>query len=159
MRRGLLLTLTEPPAEMEEEFNAWYDTEHLAERLAIPGFRSAQRWVAGRTYLATYELDSLAVLHSPEYLARYQNQSPWSRRCLGKLRVFKRWACEQIEPGGGDPHPRARAVVTTQGEAPALRGVLQVRRFAAESGEKIALHEVLEPQQPSSVVVYRLYQS
>ena len=62
-RRGLLLTLTEPPAAMEEEFNAWYDTEHLAERLSIPGFRSARRWVADLApgegkYLATYELDS-----------------------------------------------------------------------------------------------------
>ena len=42
-RFGLLLTLTEPPPAMEEEFNAWYDEEHLAERLAIPGFRSATR--------------------------------------------------------------------------------------------------------------------
>jgi hypothetical protein len=46
MNRGLLLTMTEPPPQMEEEFNAWYDDEHLAERLAIPGFRSAKRWVA-----------------------------------------------------------------------------------------------------------------
>lgn len=155
MRRGLLLTLTEPPAQMEEEFNAWYDTEHLAERLAIPGFRSAQRWVAGRTYLATYELDSAAVLRSPQYLARYQNQSPWSRRCLGKLRVFRRWACEQIEPGDADPRPDARGLVMTPGD---LRGVLQVRRFAAESGEKITLYEVGDLQQASSIAVYRLYQ-
>ena len=93
-RLGLLLTMTEPPAGMEEEFNAWYDTEHLAERLAIPGFRSATRWVAdvapgeGR-YLATYELDSLQVLSSADYLARFQNQTPWSLRCLGKAVVFK----------------------------------------------------------------------
>jgi hypothetical protein len=45
-RRGLLLTMTEPPPAMEEEFNAWYDREHLPERLSIPGFRSARRWVA-----------------------------------------------------------------------------------------------------------------
>lgn len=45
-RLGLLLTLTEPPPAMEEELNAWYDEEHLAERLAIPGVRSATRWVA-----------------------------------------------------------------------------------------------------------------
>ncbi len=32
---GLLLTMTEPPPQMEEEFNAWYDTEHLPERLSI----------------------------------------------------------------------------------------------------------------------------
>src|SRR5438046_9540973 len=87
-QRGLLLTMTEPAPAMEEEFNAWYDTEHLAERLAIPGFRSALRWTldgagAGK-YLATYELDSAAVLESPDYLARYHNQSPSSRRCLAK---------------------------------------------------------------------------
>ena len=38
--RGLLLTMTEPPRGMEEEFNAWYDEEHLPERLSIAGFRS-----------------------------------------------------------------------------------------------------------------------
>ena len=46
---------------MEEEFNAWYDSEHLPERLAIPGFRSARRWVCNGTYLGTYELDSAGV--------------------------------------------------------------------------------------------------
>jgi len=76
-RRGLLLTMTEPPPAMEEEFNAWYDDEHMAERLAIPGFRSARRWVADVApgegkYLATYELDSLAVLTSAAYLARFR---------------------------------------------------------------------------------------
>ena len=29
MNRGLLLTMTEPPPAMEEEFNAWYDDEHM----------------------------------------------------------------------------------------------------------------------------------
>src|SRR5438067_11317252 len=99
-RRGLLLTMTEPPAAMEEEFNAWYDAEHLPERLAIPGFRSARRWVAevapgeGK-YLATYELDGPGVLQSPAYLERFANATPWTRRCLGCCVVFRRWACEQ----------------------------------------------------------------
>ena len=58
--------MTEPPPAMEEEFNAWYDTEHLQERLAITGFRSARRWVADVApgdgkYLATYELDAPGV--------------------------------------------------------------------------------------------------
>lgn len=104
MNRGLLLTMTEPPAQMEEEFNAWYDDEHLAERLAIPGFRTARRWVADvptgqGKYLGTYELDSPAVLQSEKYLFRYKNQTPWSRRCLGKCILFRRWACEQVSPG------------------------------------------------------------
>jgi hypothetical protein len=157
MRRGLLLTMTEPPPAMEEEFNAWYDQEHLPERLAIPGFRSARRWVSERTYLATYELDSAAVLTSPQYLSFFENPTPWSRRCLGKAVVFKRWACEQVEPGNADPHPGAQALVFTSGTLQ-LSGVLQARRFAATSGEKITLYELSLLEQPGTRV-YRLYKS
>ena len=154
--RGLLLTLTEPPPAMEEEFNAWYDDEHLPERLAIPGFRSARRWVADvepgeGKYLATYELDSLAVLESPAYLARFHNQTPWSRRCLGKAVVFKRWACEQL--GNADPHPASQAIFLDLRGSPALKGILQVRRFSAASGEAIALYELAAPV----LNTYRLY--
>jgi hypothetical protein len=147
--------MTEPPPAMEEEFNAWYDDEHLPERLAIPGFRSARRWVAGKTYVATYELDSPSVLESPAYLARFQNQTPWSRRCLGKAVVFKRWACEQ--DGSADPHPAAKAVVLAfENRVLSLPATLQIRKFTASSGEKITLYELAEM---SSSSAYRLYKS
>ena len=145
--------MTEPPPEMEEEFHAWYETEHLPERLAIPGFRSARRWIADCArgegkYLATYELDSLAVLSSTEYLARFQNQTPWSKRCLGKAVVFKRWTCEQVEPGNAGPHPRARALLMQEVRIPAT---LQVRRFHATSGDPadIVLTELASTDIPS----------
>jgi hypothetical protein len=157
MKRGLLLTLTEPPPGMEEEFNAWYDTEHIPERLSIPGFRSARRWAADRTYVATYELDTPEVLSSSPYLLRYTNPTPWTRRCLGKCGTFKRWACEQIEPGDADPHPAAAGLVFTMKPAK-LGGVLQSRRFRAASGEEIALYELSELRQPGAIV-YRLYES
>jgi len=147
--------MTEPPAAMEEEFNAWYDQEHLPERVAIPGFRSARRWVCGRTYLATYELDSAAVLNSREYLSFYRKPTPWTRRCLDRCVVFKRWACEQLEPGDADPHPGAAGLVLAENPI-SVHGTLQVRRFAAESGEKIALYEVSDHPQ-SGARVYRLY--
>jgi hypothetical protein len=152
MSHGLLLTLTEPPAAMEEEFNAWYDQEHLPERLSISGFRSARRWVTGRTYLATYELDSPAVLSSSAYLARWENPTPWSRRCLGKCVVFKRWACEQVEPGDAGPHPGARALIL-RFDAAVPPEVLQARRFRAASGEDIFLYELRQPAEDG----YRLY--
>ncbi|HEX2197703.1 MAG TPA: hypothetical protein VHG88_03655 [Burkholderiales bacterium] len=157
-RLGLLLTLTEPPPAMEEEFNAWYDEEHLAERLAIPGFRSATRWVAdvppgAGKYLATYELDSVGVLSSKEYIVRFQNQTPWSRRCLGKAVVFKRWACEQVEPGAADPHPGARALLLNQ----ETENALQVRRFVSDQGERIALCEMSDFKDLPGIV-YRRYQ-
>jgi hypothetical protein len=160
--RGLLLTMTEPPAAMEEEFNAWYDAEHLPERLAIAGFRAARRWVSSCApgegkYLATYELDSAGVLQSPAYLERFANATPWTRRCLGRCVLFKRWACEQVQPGGADLHPLAKAVLLFTAEreieVPAISGALQVRRFVASAGEPrhIALVELPRaPQQAAS---------
>lgn len=145
---------------MEEEFNAWFDEEHLAERLAIPGFRSAVRWVAdvprgGGKYLATYELDSPAVLSSAAYLERYQNQTPWSKRCIGRMVVFKRWLCEQREPGMADPHPAAVALVMNSAAPKAL----QLRRFVAQTGEVITLSELSgNGIDTASGPVYRLYQ-
>ncbi len=144
--RGLLLTLTEPPPGMEEEFNAWYDTEHLAERLSIPGFRSARRWVLGKSYLATYELESPDILTSKAYLERFNNQSPWSKRCLGKCVVFKRWACEQL--GSAEPHPDTKAILL--GTTP---GALQVREFVSSEKEKIILSELKTPQ-PGAYLAY-----
>ena len=137
--RGLLLTLTEPPSGMEEEFNAWYDTEHLPERLAIPGFRSARRWVSGKSYLATYELDSPEILTSKAYLEKFNNQTPWSRRCLGKCVVFKRWACEQL--GSADPHAQTRAVFLGR-----VAGALQVREFRSADKEEILISELKTPR-------------
>lgn len=171
MSRGLLLTMTEPPPAMEEEFNAWDDTEHLVERLAIPGFRSARRWVAevapaeGK-YLATYELDSPAVLSSPEYLARFEGATPWTRRCLESAVVFRRWACEQADPGDADPHPLARALLLVASDAPldgfVLPAALQARRFTATAGapRHVLLAELARgaraPAVPAAALV-RLY--
>lgn len=167
---GLLLTMTEPPPAMDEEFNAWYDTEHMQERLSIPGFLSARRWVRdckpgeGR-YLATYELTAPGVLETPEYLTRVgDNLSPWSKRCLGTASVFRRWACEQIVPGNHSPDEKSTAMFLACGDVPAAHeeefnrwydiehlplllqvpGVLSARRFRASTGSPryIALYDL-----------------
>ena len=171
--KGLLLTMTEPPRPMEEEFNAWYDSEHLPERLSIPGFRSARRWVAPQApagsgkYLATYELDSPQVLQTPEYLAHVgDNFTPWSKRCLSRCVLFRRWACTQIFPGDAGPDALAQAVFLACGDVPAeheaefnnwydsehmpllaaVPGVLRARRFLAAEGKPryVALYELME---------------
>lgn len=168
---GLLLTMTEPPPQMEEEFNAWYDTEHLPERLAIPGFVSARRWVAPQAaagsgkYLATYELDNPHVLQTPDYLAHVgEHFTPWSRRCLSRCVLFRRWACTQIFPGDAAPSPEAGALFLACGDVPAeheaefnrwydtehlpllsaVPGVLRARRFLAAEGKPryIALYDL-----------------
>jgi hypothetical protein len=65
---GLFLVYTDLiDPKHEEEFNAWYNTEHLPELLALPGFLDAARYVAtrgGPKYLAVYELASIETVRS-----------------------------------------------------------------------------------------------
>lgn len=97
-----LLVLMEPPPTFEEEFNCWYDTEHIPERLAVPGFEGARRYVSilGRPrYMALYDLADAAVLDSPEYRrVGPGNFSPWTRRVLSRVRV-DRMVAVQLHPG------------------------------------------------------------
>jgi hypothetical protein len=80
---GLLMVWCDVPVDKEAEFNRWYNEEHLAERLAIPGFLSAARYEAvkgGPKHLAYYELESAAVLETPAYKKVSQNPTPWTQR-------------------------------------------------------------------------------
>jgi len=102
-KKGFLLVLMHPPPAFEEEFNAWYDTEHVPERLAVPGFESGLRFhnLAGAAprYLALYDLASPAVVHAPEYLrVAHEEASPWTKRVTARARV-QRFTGEQIYPG------------------------------------------------------------
>ena len=81
--RGIFLVYTDIDPVHEEEFNAWYNTEHLPELLSLPGFLDAARYVAYKgvpRYLAVYELDSAEALKTAEFQKWRANPSPWSRR-------------------------------------------------------------------------------
>ena len=45
---GLLMVMTDVPAEKEEEFNRWYNEEHLGDLMSRPGVMSAARYTAVR---------------------------------------------------------------------------------------------------------------
>lgn len=97
---GFLMVTMEPPSSLEEEFNDWYDTEHLPERRAIDGFLSGTRYVClsgWPRYMAFYELRDANVLMEPGYQAicgdRY---SPWSKRILQRVRGLYRASGEEI---------------------------------------------------------------
>jgi hypothetical protein len=91
MPGALLMVVVDVDPEHEEEFNRWYDKEHIPERLAMPGFRSARRYAShdrpGR-YLAIYEIDGPDVVTSPEYLS--QPMSDRSREVMATWRHLDR---------------------------------------------------------------------
>lgn len=106
MSGAALAVLMEAPAPLEEEFNDWYDTEHLPQRVALPGFLQGRRWVCvygWPRYLAIYDLVGSDALHSREYRAvSAENSTPWSRRILprtlGRQRLILE-ALNQAAPG------------------------------------------------------------
>src|SRR5437016_13042786 len=89
MAKGVLIAAMDFSNVAKDEFNDWYDTEHIPERQRVPGFLSLQRWIGAenpRQSVATYDLDSLAVLQSPGYRAiGGENLSPWSKRGTWKV--------------------------------------------------------------------------
>jgi hypothetical protein len=106
---GLLMVWTDIDAEFEGEFNRWYDEEHVARLLKVPGFLSAGRYVALKgapRYLAIYELEDHNVLRSAAYLDTVKYRPSPERSKTGTSRVgrnFLRNAYRQIFPMHTDP--------------------------------------------------------
>jgi hypothetical protein len=103
MVKGILIAAMDFSAAPEDEFHDWYDLEHVPERLRVPGFLNADRWIGtgeAKISVATYDLDNVGVLHSPAYLAvGGDNASPWTKR-TGKFRKsLLRYEGEQLYPG------------------------------------------------------------
>jgi hypothetical protein len=82
-----LLVWTDIDPAFEADFNRWYDREHMAERMALPGFRWARRYCAakGKRYLALYRTDGLAAFTSPAYLEAFAHQTAWSKKNLARM--------------------------------------------------------------------------
>ena len=107
-------------AEMDSDFNAWYDQEHVSDLLNMPGFLNAGRYQAlkgGPRYLACYELESVEALQTPEYLQFRNEPSEWTKKMSLSVngRSYVRNVCTQIYPQEIDPNGLGR------GMAPALQ--------------------------------------
>ena len=87
--RAAVLVWNDVAPEGREQFYEWHDKEHIPERLSLPGFRRGRRFIsAGHSpeWLTMYEAADVAVLVSPEYLARLNAPTPAT---IGTLRHFR----------------------------------------------------------------------
>ena len=81
--KGLLMVYADVRPEDEDEFNRWYNEEHIPERLAIPGVLDAARYVAvrgGPKYLACYELAEAEAYFSEAWQYRLNHPTEWTLR-------------------------------------------------------------------------------
>jgi len=79
--RGIFMVYVDIDAQHVQEFNKWYNEEHLPELLSVPGILSAARYEAvkgGPQYLACYELESVAVMQTPAFTNR--PRTPWGQK-------------------------------------------------------------------------------
>jgi hypothetical protein len=91
--QGMLITLMDADPTEEPDFNQWYDKEHLIERVSIPGFLEARRYVAVAAepkYLNFYTTETVDVLRSAAYLEKLQNPTQWTRHHTSRFRNFNR---------------------------------------------------------------------
>ena len=171
MANGTLIAAMNMGQVAEDEFHDWYDTEHLPERQRMPGFLVCQRWIGAhdrKMSVATYDLDTVAVLKSPPYLAiSGENLSPWSKRITARVERLMRFEGDQILPGDQLPPDQAGGLLlNAMNIAPeleaefdewydtehipalsAVRGVLCARRFRGPRDNRryVALYHLATP--------------
>jgi hypothetical protein len=99
MPTGILAVWSDVDAAGEDDYNAWYDREHLFERLEVPGFHRGRHYltVSGAPRYFTYFVtDNAAVVASQAYLVQANQPSPWTRRILPHFRNTNRTACNVV---------------------------------------------------------------
>jgi hypothetical protein len=117
---GVLAIWNDCRAGREAEFDAWFQGEHLLERLAVPGFLFGRRHqaISGTSgYFNFYMTESPAVLTSKPYLERLDNPTPMTRTIMSEVFInMNRTVCRRTLRRG--PFRGAYAVTVRFNSAP-----------------------------------------
>lgn len=147
--KGMLITSMDVDAADEQEFNIWYDREHLAERVAIEGFLEARRWIADQAnpkYFCTYSTAAFEDLSSPAYKKALANQTEWSTKNISRFKNMIR-AVGRISASRG------------LGRGGAL-GVVRLRPAAGSADTlRTKLRELLDPGMLPGIISMHLIES
>jgi hypothetical protein len=101
---GILAIFNDVAPGREAEFEAWFQGEHLEERLAVPGFLYGRRHeaiAASSGFFNFYVVKSPAVLTSEPYLARLDDPTPMTKRVMsGMFANMNRTVCTRAARRG-----------------------------------------------------------
>jgi hypothetical protein len=97
---GILAIFNDCRAGREADFEAWFQSEHLVERLAVPGFLFGRRHkaIAGAPgYFNFYMVEGPEVLTSKPYLERLDHPTPMTRTIMSEVFVnMNRTVCRRV---------------------------------------------------------------
>ncbi len=99
----IMAVMMQVDPEHEEEFNRWYDEEHLLERMEIPGYISARRFKLEEgegmlNFLCIWELQDASPLQSEEYQRQRARMTDLHRRANEVIKQRARGIYKQIYP-------------------------------------------------------------
>jgi len=147
--KGMLLTSMDIDPSHEDDFNRWYDREHLLERVAITGFLEARRYVAHDgtpKYLSLYSAQTFEVLDSPAYRTALANQTEWSKANIARFKNMIRAV--------------ARITVSRGYGRGAALGIIRIRPASGDDEAlRARLQELLDPSQCDGIVSMHLIES
>jgi hypothetical protein len=147
--KGMLLTSMDIDAADDEDFNRWYDREHLEERVAIEGFIEARRYVA-RTgspkYLCLYSTETIDVLDSPNYRVRLSTPTDWSKKTMARFKNMIRAV--------------ARVTISRGQGRGAVLGIVRLRpQTGQENALRTALDRQIDPGAASGIISMHLLEN
>jgi hypothetical protein len=101
---GILAIFNDCRPGREAEFEAWFQGEHMQERLGVPGFLFGRRHKAisgAPGYLNFYVVESPEVLTSKPYLERLDNPTPLTRTIMSEVFInMNRTVCRRTARRG-----------------------------------------------------------
>ncbi|NOT55870.1 MAG: hypothetical protein HOP18_14825 [Deltaproteobacteria bacterium] len=172
---GLLAVWTDVAPEAEREFNEWYNKEHIAQLLGVPGFLSGRRYQAVEgepKYLALYELTDVSVLKSDAFRQVRESPTEWSKKIIPLFRNTTIGMYQQLFSHGARPAQDAEFILNVRlnipmdkekdfnewyniDHVPALVGVPGVycaRRYMAVEGDPkyLAVYEMNDARIPKT---------
>jgi hypothetical protein len=135
---GILAIWNDCRAGAEADYEAWYRGEHLRERVALPGFRFARRYVSASPlprqtrYFTFYETDTADVLSSPVYLERGINPTPTTRHIMTDVFLnMTRTVCRREAVSGEIRGTAALTMAITSGAPEAIQALWAEVRVTA----------------------------
>jgi hypothetical protein len=91
----LYIVHTDIPPDIVDDYNAWYDEEHLPRLVGVPGVERARRFVAdgdlSPRYLTAYDLSIKDAFESPAGLKA--RKTPWTERMRSLFQNTRRKMC------------------------------------------------------------------
>jgi hypothetical protein len=110
---GLMAFWSDIDESYEAKYREWHTTEHIPERVGIPGFLTGQRYTrvrGGREFFMFYDTESVAVLGSEAYLRALNSPTVWTLESLKHFKNPLRNLYRKLAERGGVPSGTAKYV-------------------------------------------------